>query len=28
MFETSRDYPTALAAGPEYGDSGLRDGLR
>lgn len=28
MFERDRDYPTALAAGPEHGDRGLRDGLR
>jgi hypothetical protein len=28
MFESDRDYPTALAAGPEHGDLGLRDGLR
>lgn len=28
MFESDRDYPTALAAGPEHGDQGLRDGLR
>lgn len=29
MFEPKgRDYPTALAAGPEHGDRGLQDGLR
>lgn len=28
MFESDRDYPTALAAGPEHGDRGLRDELR
>jgi hypothetical protein len=28
MLERDRDYPTALAAGPEHGDQGLRDGLR
>lgn len=28
MFEApNRDYPTALAAGPEHGDQGMRDGL-
>ncbi|KUH70733.1 hypothetical protein AU184_03790 [Mycolicibacterium novocastrense] len=28
MLKSDRNYPTAIAAGPEHGDRGLRDGLR